>query len=126
MFCPNCGTRVVPGALNCATCGSRLNPEEQQALMPPPPPPPYSPAAVGYVPMQVGLSQKSKIAAGLLQIFLGAFGAGRFYTGHTSIAIAQIAVSWLTCGFGVLWPFIDGILMLSGKVTDSDGRPLRD
>lgn len=71
-------------------------------------------------------SDKQKLIAGLLQIFVGAFGVGRFYTGHTGIAIAQIAVTWLTCGFGVIWPIIDGILMLTGKVTDSDGRPLRD
>jgi TM2 domain-containing membrane protein YozV len=71
-------------------------------------------------------SSRQKVVAGLLQIFLGAFGVGRFYTGHTSIAIAQIAVSWLTCGLGTLWPFIDGIMMLMGKVPDVEGRPLRD
>ncbi len=71
-------------------------------------------------------SDKSKMVAGLLQIFLGSFGAGRFYTGHTGIAIAQIAVSWLTCGVGLIWPIIDGIMMMTGKVPDSEGRPLRD
>jgi TM2 domain-containing membrane protein YozV len=73
-----------------------------------------------------GVSSKSKVAAGLLQLLLGAFGAGRFYTGHTGIAIAQIAATWLTCGFGVVWPFVDGILMLMGNVKDADGRTLRD
>src|SRR5215813_10008993 len=43
-------------------------------------------------------SDKSKMVAGLLQIFLGSFGVGRFYTGHMGLAIAQIAVTWLTCG----------------------------
>ncbi|MBX3221300.1 MAG: TM2 domain-containing protein [Labilithrix sp.] len=71
-------------------------------------------------------SDKSKMVAGLLQIFVGTFGVGRFYTGHTGIAIAQIAVSWLTCGVGAIWPLVDGIMMLMGKVTDSQGRPLRD
>jgi TM2 domain-containing membrane protein YozV len=71
-------------------------------------------------------SDKSKMTAGLLQLFLGAFGAGRFYTGHMGLAIAQIAVVWLTCGAGALWPMIDGIMMLTGKVTDAQGRPLRD
>jgi TM2 domain-containing membrane protein YozV len=73
-----------------------------------------------------GVSDKSKMVAGLLQIFLGPFGVGRFYTGHVAIGIAQIAVTWVTCGVGWLWPFIDGIMMLAGKVNDSDGRPLRD
>ncbi len=71
-------------------------------------------------------SDKSKMVAGLLQIFLGSFGAGRFYTGHMGLAIAQIAVTWLTCGAGALWPLIDGIMMLMGKVPDAQGRPLRD
>jgi len=71
-------------------------------------------------------SDKSKMVAGLLQIFLGTFGVGRFYTGHIGIAIAQIAVSWLTCGVGAIWPLIDGIMMLMGKVPDAQGRPLRD
>ncbi|WP_069164454.1 TM2 domain-containing protein [Nocardia altamirensis] len=74
----------------------------------------------------VPFSDKQKLIAGLLQIFLGAFGVGRFYTGYNGIAIAQIAVTWLTCGFGAIWPIIDGVLMLVGKVPDSDGRPLRD
>ncbi len=81
----------------------------------------------GYDP-RTGLpySERQKLVAGLLQIFLGGFGVGRFYTGHVGLAIAQIAVSWLTCGVGAIWPFVDGILMITGNVTDVDGRPLRD
>lgn len=71
-------------------------------------------------------SDKSKLTAGLLQIFLGAFGVGRFYLNQPGIAVAQIAVTWLTCGLGGLWPLIDGIMMLTGSVKDKYGRPLRD
>jgi TM2 domain-containing membrane protein YozV len=84
-------------------------------------------APYGIDPMTgMPFSDKSKMVAGLLQICLGTFGVGRFYTGHTGIAIAQIAVSWLTCGLGALWPVIDGVMMLMGKVPDAQGRPLRD
>ena len=72
------------------------------------------------------LSDKSKLVAGLLQIFLGSFGVGRFYLGYPGMAVAQIAVTWLTCGIGGIWPLIDGIMMLTGKVPDAQGRPLRD
>jgi len=70
---------------------------------------------------------KSKMAAGLLQIFLGGFGAGRFYLGFVGIGIAQLIVTIVTFGLGAIWPFIDGILILSGKVTeDAYGIPLID
>jgi len=84
-------------------------------------------APFGVDPMTgMPFSDKSKMVAGLLQIFLGSFGAGRFYTGHMGLAIAQIAVTWLTCGAGAIWPLVDGIMMLMGKVPDAQGRPLRD
>jgi hypothetical protein len=66
-------------------------------------------------------SDKSKIVAGVLQLFLGGFGAGRWYTGHYGIAVAQL----LTCGGCGVWSLVDGILMLVGNVTDPQGRPLR-
>src|SRR5690242_11992699 len=111
MFCPNCGTRVAQGVAVCSTCGTDLSSHLAQ-LQPPPPPPPPSPAyppppPPPGAPMMMtpappfvlgGVSDKSKMAAGLLQIFLGPFGVGRFYTGHVAIAIAQIAVTWVTCG----------------------------
>ena len=74
----------------------------------------------------VPFSDKQKLMAGLLQIFLGSFGVGRFYLGYTGLGIAQIAVTWLTCGLGAIWPLIDGIMMLTGKVPDAQGRPLRE
>ena len=81
-----------------------------------------------YVPLDPATgqpySEKSRVVAGVLSIVLGSFGAGR-YTGHIRIAIAQLAVTWLTCGIGHLWPLIDGIIVLSKGGTDSDGRVLR-
>lgn len=83
-------------------------------------------APYGMDPMTgLPFSDKEKLTAGLLQLLLGAFGAGRFYTGHTGMAIAQLLVTWCTCGIGAIWPFIDGIMMLSGQVRDPQGRPLR-
>lgn len=70
-------------------------------------------------------SDKSKVTAGILQLFLGAVGAGRFYTGHTEIAIAQLIVTIVTFGLGAVWGVADGIVLLAGRNTDPDGRPLR-
>ncbi|MFD7729735.1 TM2 domain-containing protein [Kitasatospora phosalacinea] len=68
------------------------------------------------------MSDKSKVVAGLLQIFLGGFGIGRFYTGHVGIGVAQL----LTCGGLGIWALIDGIMFLvSDDRTDAQGRLLR-
>ncbi|WP_018724358.1 TM2 domain-containing protein [Salinispora fenicalii] len=74
----------------------------------------------------MGVSDKSKIAAGVLQIMLGAFGVGRFYMGHTKIGVLQLVVTLVTCGFGGIWGVVDGILILINGGVDGQGRPLRD
>ena len=71
-------------------------------------------------------SKKSKLVAGLLGILLGPLGVGRFYLGYTAIGVLQIVVTICTCGLGGLWGFIDGILILCGRVNDPEGLPLDD
>ncbi|MDX3237136.1 TM2 domain-containing protein [Streptomyces sp. ME03-5709C] len=79
-------------------------------------------APYGYDPAGRPLSDKSKITAGLLQLFLGGLGIGRFYTGHTGMAIAQL----LTCGGLGFWSLIDAILFFTSKDrTDAKGRVLQ-
>ncbi|GAA4719362.1 hypothetical protein Prum_015560 [Phytohabitans rumicis] len=79
-----------------------------------------------YPGQPVEWSDKSKLVAGLLGIFLGTFGVGRFYTGHTGLGVAQLLVGVFTCGLGGLWGVIDGILILVNGGTDAQGRRLRD
>ena len=90
---------------------------------------PYAPQALapyGVDPLSgLPYSDKSKLVAGLLQIFLGGLGIGRFYLGNAGMAIAQILVTFVTLGFGALWPLIDGIVLLAGQPRDRAGRPLR-
>jgi TM2 domain-containing membrane protein YozV len=83
----------------------------------------------GYPVQYTDPQAKSKIAAGLLGIFLGGFGVHRFYLGFTKIGIIQIVVTIFTCGIGSLWGFVEGILYLvgaNGWTTDATGRPLRE
>ncbi|HET8643700.1 MAG TPA: TM2 domain-containing protein [Pseudonocardiaceae bacterium] len=84
-------------------------------------------APYGYDPIGRPYSDKQKLVAGLLGIFLGAFGVGRFYTGHVGLGVAQLLVGVFTC-FTVssIWGLIDGILILVNGGTDAQGRPLRD
>lgn len=76
----------------------------------------------------IAMEQKSKLAAGLLGIFLGGFGVHRFYLGYTKMGVIQIIVTLVTCGAGSLWGFIEGILILCGTyiTTDANGNPLSD
>ncbi|SIS15499.1 TM2 domain-containing protein [Williamsia sterculiae] len=84
------------------------------------------------------LSDKSKVAAGLLQFFLGMFGIGRFYIGSTAIGVAQLLLFivglistiffiGLFILFGLsIWVLVDAIMMFTGNVRDGQGRVLRD
>ena len=83
------------------------------------------------------LSDKSAVVAGLLQLFLGGLGIGRFYIGSTSIGAVQLCLglfgfffSWIFIGIPVLlgvgiWAFVDAIIMFTGGVKDNYGRKLR-
>jgi TM2 domain-containing membrane protein YozV len=70
---------------------------------------------------------RSKLAAGLLGIFLGGLGVHRFYLGFIGIGILQITVTLITFGLGSIWGFIEGILILAGTINkDAQGQPLKE
>lgn len=109
-FCPNCGQQTVPGAAVCTNCGVALN---------------------AVAPGVAAPEAKSKMAAGLLGIFLGAFGVHNFYLGNTGKAVAQLLISVLSCGIlavvSEIWGLVEGIMILTGSInTDGKGNPLKD
>lgn len=106
-FCPNCGNQTAPNAAVCLSCGTALT----------------ASAPAG--------EQKSKMAAGLLGIFLGAFGVHNFYLGYKGKAIAQLLITIVSCFtlaiVSEIWGIIEGIMILSGSInTDAKGNPLKD
>ena len=101
-FCNNCGAGTAPNAAVCTQCGVALS----------------QPVVAG--------EQKSKMAAGLLGIFLGGLGIHNFYLGYTGKAIAQIVLSFCF-GVGAIWGLIEGIMILTGSINkDANGVPLKD
>ncbi|MCL2315663.1 MAG: TM2 domain-containing protein [Actinomycetia bacterium] len=75
------------------------------------------------------VGDKSKLAAGLLGIFLGVFGVGAFYRGFVGRGVAQLIVSVATFGLGGVWGLIEGIVVLasqpgSSNSLDADNRLL--
>ena len=115
-------------------------PPPYQPYPPPYPPPGFYPdpaAPYGRHP-RTGepLSDKSKVVAGLLQLLglVGVLGIGRIYLGFTTLGIIQLVgglvFGLITCGIGfivtAIWGIVDAVLILTDKVRDSAGRPLRD
>lgn len=101
-FCPQCGQPTPPNSVVCLNCGVSLQNYGMQA-------------------------QKSKMAAGLLGIFLGGWGIHNFYLGNTTRGIIQIIVTIVTCGIGAIWGLVEGIMILTGAInTDGKGLPLKD
>ena len=144
MFCEKCGTQIPEGAVSCPTCGSAVTPPQPQAeaqAQYQQPQYQQAPPEYGQVPPQYAqpqyqqpvqpVQQKSKLAAGLLAIFVGTLGIHNFYLGYTTKGLIQLLVSLLTFGIGApaiaIWALIEGIFYLTGHegyTADAKGVPL--
>ncbi|MEP6590552.1 MAG: TM2 domain-containing protein [Gemmatimonadota bacterium] len=67
-------------------------------------------------------SPKSRLTTQLLAIFLGVFGAHRFYVGKTQSGILQAC----TLGGLGLWYLYDNIMIAVGSFRDADGLLVAD
>lgn len=111
-YCTNCGNELKNGAEFCPKCGAKTGNKNAQVVNDNQP--------------------KSKMAAGLLGIFLGYLGIHNFYLGYTNKGVAQLLltlVGWIACGIGPIvawiWSLVEGIQILSGTINvDAQGNPL--
>ena len=106
-YCGNCGAELNPGQDICLKCGVKVKKTSSNG------------------------QGKSKVAAGILGIFLGVFGVHNFYLGYTGKAVAQLLISILSCFIlspvSAIWGLIEGILILCGNINeDADGNALVD
>jgi TM2 domain-containing membrane protein YozV len=67
------------------------------------------------------MSDKGFIPTILLCFFLGALGAHRFYAGKIGTGILML----LTLGGFGIWTLIDFVMIVIGKFTDAEGRPIK-
>lgn len=99
-YCQNCGTVIQANQTICVKCGV--------ALMAPPP----------------SIGTKSKIAAGLLGIFLNWLGIHKFYLGYSKEGVIMLLVSILggivTCGVATMVMSIIGLIEGIIYLTKSD------
>lgn len=120
-YCKNCGSQLEEGSKFCSNCGSNIDSTNNSST-------------INYDTTNVNVNSKSKIAGGLLGIFLGYLGVHNFYLGYTSKGVAQLLltlIGWILCGIGPvvagIWGLIEGILILTGSIDkDADGNPLSD
>lgn len=119
--CPSCGFHKDAGNTYCFSCGKKLPFSNILVCQ-------HCKTRLKEAPtFNEVTKQKSRLIAGFLQIFFGSFGLGRFYMHSYLIAILQFVITFLTLGLGGIWGFIDGLLILSGKINkDGLGNHLKD
>ena len=112
-FCTNCGNELNENIKFCTNCGQEINKESK----------------IANTNTSNSNQIKSKIAAGLLGIFLGGFGIHNFYLGYTSKAVGQLLITVLSCGalsfVSSVWGLVEGVMILTGSINcDAEGNPL--
>lgn len=83
-------------------------------------------------------SSRSKVVAGLLQLFFGWHGLGRFYLGYYSVGAVQLTLGivgifgLILCYAGIIilvpltiWVEIEAVMMMAGAIPDAEGHKLR-
>ncbi|MDE6026207.1 MAG: TM2 domain-containing protein [Lachnospiraceae bacterium] len=120
--CPQCGAPINPGASECKFCGEKLATQQMAQQLAQQPQVVYTQPQPQVIiqqtaPQQVYVSGinpawpiKSKIAAGILGIFLGGIGIHKFYLGRAGMGILYILFCWT--GIPAIAGFIEGIVYL--------------
>ena len=110
-YCTYCSRSLPDNAAFCPGCGAQVNTV----------PPYYNGSIYG---------TKSRIAAGVFGIVLGAFGVHNFYLGYTSSRAAAnygpVPWDFVLC-VRAIWGLVEGITILSSReYYDAQGYLLRD
>ena len=153
MYCKNCGGRIEDGQKFCTYCGSKVDESSENKEQSNNQSGPYISyeSLTGHSSGEhhSGLVGKSRVFAGLMAILLGA-GIHNFYLGYNKKAVTQLliyilstvllsasqvadassywyfyATGMITGAITGIWCFVEGILLLRGKIKkDGKGNPL--
>lgn len=126
--CLNCGVKKGNGSAFCDGCGTEKKSEKQDICL-----------TCGKdfkkffksIPTTSGESDKTKLVALLLSLFVGGFGGHLFYVGRTGRAILYICLTLgtvITCGITAIPLFIFQVLdivnICTDKFVDANGNVL--
>ena len=124
MYCQYCGSEVPGNTKFCSNCGAPVTPAASTTAQPTVETPSYE--QMNYAPYQpnniaTNAATKSKVAAGLLGIFLGTLGIHKFYLGYTKQGVIMLLISiiagiftfGLATGVMEIIAFIEGIIYLT-------------
>jgi hypothetical protein len=100
VFCRGCAKEIHETAVTCPYCG----------------------ASQGVAKIDDGISDKDFLATLILCLFLGVFGAHRFFVGKSGSGILQV----LTLGGLGIWTLIDFVVILTGNFKDSEGKKIAE
>ena len=115
-FCANCGWDPKLGNSFCCKCGARTLPHQVTCLN-----------CRQNLASQMIESDRNMYIAAILAFLLGAFGIHDFYLGYTSRGVIKIVLTVLvaTSFISGIWSIVDLVLILTGKMGDSKGLPLK-
>lgn len=98
-FCPNCGNQIASNTKFCTSCGTKVAADSGEYVSPQPvrqqPIQPLMPPQQQPYDVQAPASQKSKIIALLLALFLGEWGAHKFYLGDTTKGVIMLVIGFI-------------------------------
>ncbi len=106
-YCQNCGATTTEGQVVCLNCGFSLQAKDSSEE-----------------------SERNMYIAAALAFFLGSIGIHDFYLGYTKRGIIKVvltvALAIIVIGPAIssIWSLVDFIKILSGSMTDSDGKKL--
>lgn len=117
-YCQNCGAELNEQQDICLKCGVRIKKDK---------------------PVNTNPEAKSKMAAGLLALFLGSLGIHNLYLGYTGKGVAQLLLTifgsilliFIVGIFMVIassvWALVEAIMIFTGGINkDANGNALRD
>lgn len=124
--CEFCDSVIAEGSNRCSSCGATASlPVQTDPSAPAPSVVHHHHHSQPGLPA-TGVSPKSRVAAGIIGLFLGALGIHNFYLGYIGRGICQLILTLTLVGFYIscLWAFVEVIIIFTGNPKDAKGLPM--